>query len=62
MGMLILITLFVMGCLLGLTGAGGAGVVIAVLTAAFGVPIHLALGTSLSAMTFTTLSGGQSFP
>ena len=39
--MLILITLFVMGCLLGLTGAGGAGVVIAVLTAAFGVPIHL---------------------
>lgn len=58
--MLILITLFVMGCLLGLTGAGGAGVVIAVLTAVFGVPIHLALGTSLSAMTFTTLSGAVS--
>ena len=58
--MLILITLFVLGFLLGLTGAGGAGVVIAVLTAAFGVPIHLALGTSLSAMTFTTLSGAVS--
>ncbi len=60
MVMVILLTLFVMGYLLGLTGAGGAGVVIALLTAVFGVPIHLALGTSLSAMTFTTLSGAVS--
>lgn len=58
--MLILGTLFIMGCLLGLTGAGGAGIVIAILTAAFGVPIHLALGTSLGAMVFTTLSGAVS--
>lgn len=58
--MLILGTLFIMGCLLGLTGAGGAGIVIAILTAAFGVPIHLALGTSLGAMAFTTLSGAVS--
>lgn len=54
---LILLTLFALGLLLGLTGGGGAGCVIAVLTTIFGVPIHLALGTSLSAMTFTTLSG-----
>lgn len=56
----IFITMLLMGCLLGFVGAGGAGVVIAVLTAVFGVPIHTALGTSLSAMAFTTLSGAYS--
>ena len=58
--MLIFMTLFGVGCLLGLTGGGGAGVVIAVLTAVFNVPIHLAMGTSLGAMSFTTLSGAVS--
>lgn len=58
--MLIVITLFLFGILLGLTGGGGAGCVIAILTALFGIPIHVALGTSLSAMTFTTLSGAVS--
>lgn len=58
--MLILLTMFVMGCLLGFIGAGGAGVVIAVLTTVFGIPIHTALGTSLGAMAFTTLSGAYS--
>ena len=43
MDMLIFMTLFGVGCLLGLTGGGGAGVVIAVLTAVFNVPIHLVL-------------------
>ena len=53
----ILLTLFVVGCCIGFVGAGGAGVVIAVLTFFFDVPIHVALGTSLGAMAFTTFSG-----
>lgn len=57
LGMEIALATFVMGSLLGLVGAGGAGVVIALLTLGFGIPIHLALGTSLAAMAFTTLSG-----
>jgi uncharacterized membrane protein YfcA len=58
--MIILGTMFLMGCLLGFIGAGGAGVVIAVMSTVFGIPIHTALGTSLSAMGFTTLSGAYS--
>jgi uncharacterized membrane protein YfcA len=58
--MLIALVMFVIGLLLGFVGAGGAGVVIAVLTVVFGIPIHTALGTSLSAMIFTTLSGAYS--
>lgn len=58
--MLIIIVMFLMGLLLGFVGAGGAGVVIAVLTTVFGIPIHTALGTSLSAMVFTTMSGTYS--
>lgn len=58
--MLILFAMFLLGGLLGFVGAGGAGVVIAVLTTVFGIPIHLALGTSLGAMAFTTLSGAFS--
>jgi len=49
--------MFLLGLLIGFVGAGGAGLVIAVLTAGFGIPIHTALGTSLGAMMFTTLSG-----
>jgi len=52
--------MFILGVLLGFVGAGGAGVVIAVLTVVFGIPIHTALGTSLSAMVFTTMSGAYS--
>jgi uncharacterized membrane protein YfcA len=58
--MIILFTLFILGCFLGFVGAGGAGMVIAVLATIFGIPIHVALGTSLSAMGFTTLSGAFS--
>lgn len=58
--MLVSIAMFALGLVLGFVGAGGAGVVIAVLTIVFGVPIHTALGTSLSAMVFTTLSGAYS--
>jgi hypothetical protein len=52
--------MFVLGLFIGFVGAGGAGIVIAVLTVFFGVPIHTALGTSLGAMIFTTMSGGVS--
>lgn len=43
--------------LLGFIGAGGAGFIIAMLSEVFDVPIHTALGTSLAAMVFTSLSG-----
>ncbi|HEK9102022.1 sulfite exporter TauE/SafE family protein [Bacillus pfraonensis] len=55
--MAIIITMFLMGVLLGFVGAGGAGFIIAVLTLVFHVPIHIAVATSLTAMAFTTLSG-----
>lgn len=58
--MSILLVMFILGLLLGFVGAGGAGVVIAVLTTVFNIPIHMALGTSLSAMACTTLSGAYS--
>ncbi|KGF46612.1 membrane protein [Veillonella montpellierensis DNF00314] len=56
----IVIATFILGTILGFVGAGGAGVVIALLTVGFGIPIHLALGTSLAAMAFTTCSGAYS--
>lgn len=53
----IIITMLVMGILLGFVGAGGAGFIIAILTLVFHIPIHVTLATSLTAMAFTTLSG-----
>ena len=58
--MLVFLTMLAMGALIGFVGAGGAGVVIAVLTLVFNIPIHTAVGTSLAAMIFTTLSGAFS--
>lgn len=58
--MYIILTMLLLGILLGFVGAGGAGFVIALLTLIFDVPIHTALGTSLAAMAFTTLSGAYS--
>ena len=58
--MLVFLTMLAMGALIGFIGAGGAGVVIAVLTLVFNIPIHTAVGTSLAAMIFTTLSGAFS--
>jgi uncharacterized membrane protein YfcA len=52
--------MLVMGMLLGFVGAGGSGFIIAILTVVFDVPIHTALGTSLAAMMFTTMSGAIS--
>lgn len=58
--MLLLLTMFALGLLLGFVGAGGSGFIIAVLTVFFGIPVHTALGTSLAAMVFSTLSGAYS--
>lgn len=55
--MLILISMLLLGSLIGFVGAGGAGVVITLLTVGFGIPIHTALATALASMVFTMLSG-----
>ncbi|MEH7386845.1 sulfite exporter TauE/SafE family protein [Bacillus sp. JJ1521] len=58
--MAITLTMLLLGILVGFVGAGGSGFIIALLTVVFGVPIHMALGTSLAAMVFTTMSGAYS--
>lgn len=55
--MLIFLTMLIIGVLLGVVGAGGSGFIISILTTIFGVPIHIALGTSLAAMAFSSFSG-----
>ena len=55
--MIVFLTMLAMGMVIGFVGAGGAGVVIAVLTLIFEIPVHTAVGTSLAAMIFTTISG-----
>ena len=58
--MLVFAAMLLLGAVIGFVGAGGAGVMITLLTVGFDVPIHTALGTSLAAMAFTTLSGSYS--
>jgi uncharacterized membrane protein YfcA len=48
------------GVILGFIGAGGAGVLVALLTTVFGLEIHQAIGTALAAMCFLTISGAVS--
>ncbi len=57
---MILLVMFLMGILLGFTGTGGSGFIIGLLIAFFNIPVHTALGTSIAAMVFTTLSGSIS--
>lgn len=52
--------MFAVGMLIGFIGAGGAGVMVSLLTIVFGLPIHEAVGTALGAMLFTTISGSIS--
>lgn len=52
--------MFGVGVIIGFIGAGGAGVMVSILTLAFGLPIHTAVGTALGAMVFTTVSGSIS--
>lgn len=56
----ILATMFVIGLILGFAGTGGSGFIIGILVALFHIPVHTALGTSIAAMVFTTLSGSVS--
>lgn len=56
----ILATMLLMGMILGFAGTGGSGFIIGILLAVFHVPVHTALGTSIAAMVFTTLSGSVS--
>ncbi|MCJ7842444.1 sulfite exporter TauE/SafE family protein [Lederbergia sp. NSJ-179] len=56
----LIFVMFLTGLLLGFIGAGGSGFMIAILTVGFGYPIHMAMGTALAAMMFTSLSGAVS--
>ncbi|MCM3239840.1 sulfite exporter TauE/SafE family protein [Heyndrickxia oleronia] len=58
--MAIVLTMLLLGAILGFVGAGGSGFIIAILTLVFKIPIHTALATSLTAMAFTSLSGAFS--
>ena len=51
---------FALGILLGFIGAGGAGLTVALLTSAFGLPVHQAIGTALAAMVVASVLGGAS--
>ena len=51
---------FALGVVLGFIGAGGAGIVVALLTTTFGLPVHTAIGTALAMMFFVTISGALS--
>jgi uncharacterized membrane protein YfcA len=57
---MILFTMLLMGIVLGFTGTGGSGFIIALLVVVFGIPIHTALGVSLASMVFSTLTGSIS--
>ncbi|HYI24066.1 MAG TPA: sulfite exporter TauE/SafE family protein [Thermomicrobiales bacterium] len=51
---------FAVGTLLGFIGAGGAGVMVALLTIAFDLPIDQAVGTALASMVVVSISGAIS--
>jgi len=53
----IVLSMLLLGLLLGFIGGTGGGFIIAILTLGFNIPIHTALGTSLASMAFTCLSG-----
>jgi uncharacterized membrane protein YfcA len=56
----IVATMFAVGLLLGFVGAGGSGFIISILTVGFGFSIHTSLGTALTAMVFSSVSGAFS--
>lgn len=57
---MLLLSMILLGTVIGFVGAGGAGVTIALLHMGFGVPMHTALAVALASMTFTMLSGALS--
>lgn len=54
---MIIVGMACLGFLLGLVGAGGAGLMITLLTVGYDVPIHTALGVALASMAFGMFSG-----
>lgn len=58
--MILILTMLMLGLLLGFIGAGGAGFIIALLVTVFNVPIHAAIGTAVPVMFFTVLTGSLS--
>ncbi|GER68658.1 sulfite exporter TauE/SafE family protein [Weizmannia acidilactici] len=56
----ILVTMLFVGVTLGFIGAGGSGFIISLLTLLFGISIHTALATALTAMIFSSFSGAVS--
>ncbi|PLR83770.1 hypothetical protein CVD25_12085 [Bacillus canaveralius] len=58
--MLLIVTMLLLGFVLGFVGAGGSGFIIAILVTIFHIPVHTALGTAVSVMFFSVLSGSWS--
>lgn len=56
----IVLTMLAVGLILGFVGAGGSGFIISILTLLYGVSVHVALATALTAMIFSSLSGAVS--
>lgn len=57
---LLVVSTFGIGIILGFIGAGGAGVLLGLLSGVFGLPIHEAIGTALAAMCIVTVAGAVS--
>ncbi len=57
---MIFLSMLLLGVIIGFVGAGGAGVVITLLTVGFDVPVHTALAVALASMVFTMISGAIS--
>lgn len=51
---------FGLGLVIGFIGAGGAGLVVALLSSVYDLPVHTAIGTALATMCFVTVSGAAS--
>ena len=56
----IVLCTFLIGVILGFIGAGGAGVLLGLLSGVFDLPIGQAIGTALAAMCVVTVSGAVS--
>jgi uncharacterized membrane protein YfcA len=54
------VTTFAIGVVIGFIGAGGAGILVAVLSSVFHMQSHEAIGTAIATMCFLTVSGSIS--
>jgi uncharacterized membrane protein YfcA len=58
--LLLILSTFLIGVVLGFIGAGGAGILLGLLSGVFGLPIAAAIGTAIAAMCVVTISGAIS--